>query len=350
MQNLQAKSWALSPLAGAPQLTALTGSILTGPPVAIGDKVRRPARGLVLFAFLAACAPQPHHRWPATCSHELLLSRLLNCLLSPLLNWLQSLLLNLPQLPFARPPQVAYTGLTALDQQSAKWAILYSNSTKSYWRYPAAYLGYCDDSEATPGGSGGGDLGAMMHSALPCTFIRKRGRTASREACGLAGKEWFSAAEGSNMFRLFFRQHKDGQLPPRIQCSTRSMHTQPLWRAQRGGDELRGRWGLLLRNDLHAPRWEQLHPGQASLFGLLWGSNWSSAGLKLCAAPALPPCRRLPLPATRSCHQQRQHCGGRGTGHQPQGPRRAGAAHVQHRAPWSGRRAVCAATRVYRLG
>jgi hypothetical protein len=53
---------------------------------------------------------------------------------------------------FQLPQQVAYTGVTVLDQQSAKWGIVYSNATKSYWRYPAAYLGPCDDSQAGPGG------------------------------------------------------------------------------------------------------------------------------------------------------------------------------------------------------
>ncbi len=134
-----------------------------------------PAPGLVLLAFLATCALRPHQS-PGSCSQELLFSGrlcpLLNWLLSPLL----SSLLNLPQLPFARPPQVAYTGLTVLDQQSAKWAILYSNSTKSYWRYPAAYLGYCDDSEATPGGGCGVGCDARMHRP-PCTFIGMRTRT-----------------------------------------------------------------------------------------------------------------------------------------------------------------------------
>lgn len=47
--------------------------------------------------------------------------------------------------PCSFPAQVAYTGLKALDQQSAMWAIVYSNETKSYWKYPAAYLRYCDE-------------------------------------------------------------------------------------------------------------------------------------------------------------------------------------------------------------
>lgn len=47
--------------------------------------------------------------------------------------------------------QVTYTGLSVLDQQSAKWGVLYSNITQTYWLYPAAYLGYCE--REAPGGA-----------------------------------------------------------------------------------------------------------------------------------------------------------------------------------------------------
>ncbi|KAI7840638.1 hypothetical protein COHA_005659 [Chlorella ohadii] len=55
---------------------------------------------------------------------------------------------------------VVYTGIASVNEQlspSTVWANLYFNETKSFWLYPVADLGYCDDAESgcTPSAAGG---------------------------------------------------------------------------------------------------------------------------------------------------------------------------------------------------